>query len=32
VLEGIELTFRKIEQEDKIAKTLFVDDWSTPVA
>jgi type VI secretion system secreted protein Hcp len=31
VLEDIAFTFRKIEQEDKIAKTMFVDDWSSPV-
>ena len=29
VLEDIAFTFRKIEQEDKIAKTSFADDWTT---
>jgi len=32
VLEDIAFTFRTIQQEDKIAKTMFIDDWSSPVA
>jgi type VI protein secretion system component Hcp len=31
VLEDISFTFRKIEQDDFVAKTAFFDDWETPI-
>jgi len=29
VLEEVSFTFRKIEQDDKVAKTSFLDDWES---
>jgi len=31
VLEDISFTFQKIEQDDLIAKTSFIDDWESPI-
>jgi type VI secretion system secreted protein Hcp len=31
VLEDVSFTFQKIEQDDLVAKTSFVDDWQSPI-
>ena len=31
VLEDVSFTFQKIEQDDFVAKTTFVDDWESPI-